>query len=481
MSAITETEQSENQRPGRFVGIRPRVKRTEEGEARPTQVTIIYTNGVVTRIELTTPQEELDFIRGKLAVGGKFRDAKDGEDLSRFLPHHIIRDDPEEAAKKGRALRSIRVPVEYTGLRAGDRVATSLGGLGDRISYAIWRHGSNGGGFAISRIPAHVLKAERGSAKEDGDSQLLAELLRDKSGIFRSMMERDAELVTLREATRLRRFLMKDRIAATLRLYSSTEGSIFCSPEGGYPEGTIEEAYDLAKASDPVLLALVAKEKRMKNQVEEACKVIPIYGVLSEIKGVKSGICSGIIGAVQDIGCFNAPAKFRKFCGVYVEADGTFPRNRRGQGASFNREARQAFYDLGEQFIYQKDTFWGQRMRENRAYYRVKHPFPVLVVGSSEAMAGDEIPLEPGRWSQNDKGVYAIRTADGSVECKGKRKYTDAHILRRAIWKTLAEFADWMWWKWRTLENYPASKPRVLPPEDAEPQSAENQPKSVAA
>ena len=111
----------------RVIGIVPRVKRSAEGEPRPTMVAICDCdeNGPVYRrtLELDDEQDELDFVLGMSPV--EMRAVKDGEDLSKFKPHHILRD------KEG---KPSQVPALYIGLQKEDAVVLSLGGSGTPLS-----------------------------------------------------------------------------------------------------------------------------------------------------------------------------------------------------------------------------------------------------------------------------------------------------------------------------------------------------------
>ncbi|KKT74602.1 MAG: hypothetical protein UW71_C0018G0005 [Parcubacteria group bacterium GW2011_GWB1_44_7] len=446
----------------RWIGIRPRVKQTVNQEARPTQVAIASAGGEGKRYELETEQDELDFILGKWPINGKFRDASEDENLSVFFPHHIIKDNLAKALLEGRAYKPTKVPIAYDGLREGDLVGMALGGMGDRMAYAVSRAGEKRG-FAIKRIPPIRLKEARGEANEGFDSELLARLVLESPEQFRPLAKRDRALVKLRETNRLRRFLMKDRMACEQRIRASFLGDIFCSEEGQYPEGDIEQLFDYAKASDPLFQAISDKEKKLNKQLAAACAELPIYSeVIVKVKGVKHSIAAPIIGSVQDIGLFPTVGKFKKFCGLHVNADGSFPRQRRGEELGFNPNARQAFFIAGNMFVKVADGFWGMRLRENKVMYRMRHPYPVLVTD-----AGTEHPLVLGKWKQDKKtGQYEIETDIGIAHCKGKRKFTDGHLHKRAIWRTVTEFAEWLYWKWRTMEGYTAPKPKVVPPED---------------
>lgn len=414
--------------PTRWIGIRLRVKKTADGEAKPTEVSVLSAEGEEVW-KLETEQDELDFIFGKWPKHGKFRVALPDEDFSKFLPHHVIKDSPTEAILHSRPLKPTRVPVAYEGLQKGDTLFLTFGGIGDRFAYAASRNG-----IAIRRIPPYILKTERGEASKDDDAGLLARLGKEKSGLFRPMAKRDEVLVKLRERQRLWAFIQQDRKACAQRVRQSVLGDIFCSGSSGYPEGTVEQTFDSVNASDPVFRALVEKEKVLVKEIEGTLKELPIYTeILSKVKGIGPLISARIIASAQDIRLFETAPKFKAFCGLHVLKNGTFPRQRRGERCNWNPTARQAFFLAGDMFNKFPDGFWGIRLRENKVKFRAKHP--------------DEVPV------QNSEG-------------KMVKRYTKGHIHKMASWRTVSEFAEWLWWRWRTLEGFPAKKPEVIPPED---------------
>lgn len=452
----------------RWIGIRPRIKGlgSEDHPPLPTEVCIITPDGKRQKITLETEQDELDYILGHFPTG--YRDALPGEDISSVPSHLIIRDDPKDAEKKGRSLKPDQIPSGYIGLQPGDRVGMSLGGLGDLMAYSISRNGQKAG-FAVKRLPPFRLKEERekGHWDKNDDAELLAVLIKESPAIFRDLAERDRAMVKLRETERLRRFVQGDRKACAMRVRSATMGEVFCSETGGYPEGGLEKIFELALASDPVLMALEQKEAGLNKKLEAACKEIPIYQAIKPlIKGAGPAILGSLLAAIQDIGLFETPGKLKAFCGVHVLENGSFPRKHRGEQCNWNPHAKQAFFLLSDQFNRRPGTFWGARLLVNKTEYKTKHPYPVLV-----AEDGKEYPLIDGSFKKKSD-QYVIKVAGESesqpeIKVSGKQKWFNGHLHKMALWKTIQEFAEWLWWKWRTLEGYPTCRlPKIYPPED---------------
>lgn len=139
-----------------------------------------------------------------------------------------------------------------------------------------------------------------------------------------------------------------------------------------------------------------------------------------------------------------AENRFLAFCGVHVEqvtttdgvTIGRFP-SRKTRGANYAHaagpdgvykidaaftggrcpwqpEARQGFYLLADQWNKRADSEWGKKLREVKAKFRVTHPEPIKL---------------------------------------GKRTfYTDGHIQRMAVWRTITLFAKWLYREWTKLE-----------------------------
>jgi len=432
----------------RFIGIAHRVKvrvlKDKPPESRPTKIAI-RVDGKVAEYELATETDELDFLLGRFPT--KHRGILPEDDPTQFLPHQVV----WRSAKKGEDTKAlprnwlrrdkttkqvevaVKVPVKFDGLRSGDKVALVLSGSGNRLAYAASRIGEQINA-EVYHLPGFKLRERRPEAdkdKPDTDHLILAAALesevvefyrmeprgdREVVGFYR-MEPRDRDLVALREAYNARVEAMKARMAATQRLHAHFIGQMFCNPEGRYPEGELELAYEAAVASDAVLQALIVEERRRNKEMDKAAERLAVYRELfAPIKGVGPAIASRLICAIGDIRQFSTDAKLKAFCGVHVLADGRFPRRRNGELANWKPDCRQALYLLGDQFNRRPDSVWGKKLREYKIKLRTAHP--EVVIGEN-----------------------------------GKKKYTDAHIHKMAIWRTLTKFVERLWKEWWALEN----------------------------
>jgi len=391
----------------RIVGIRHRVKKTVEGESRPTLVAI-KDGGKMRTLELEDEQAELDFVFGKFPTA--WRGLEDGEDGSFFPKHHVI-----EKKRRGSDEVEIRVPSEYDGFAADDSVVMILGGSGDRLAFALSRRGETIGG-KIFRIPGFQLAARRGEVEKKDDHLTLVNVFEKEPKLFYEFGPADRDNITVSELHRARRDTQKDRIACEQRLKQRLIGEIFLSEKGGYPEGAITDKFDEVEANDAVLSSLVKEEKRREAELKMAVHKLPIWRkYLVDIEGCGVVLAAGIITPIADIRMFRNKAKLKAFCGVHVLSDGRFPRKRSGSVANWNPRARQALYLLAKQFIYRTDSEWGLKLRQYKAKFRQIHP---------EVIIGE----------------------------KGKKRYTDAHIQKMAIWRTLTKFVEKLHSEWKRID-----------------------------
>lgn len=357
----------------RYIGIRHRVKKTAEGESRPTEIAIIDGDNVIT-YSLEDEDEELLWIQDKF----ERKNSKDG-------------------------------------LKQGDVVAMVLGGSGDRLAFALSRQAEKVGA-KVFRIPSFQLKKERPEDK-DKDAINLAKLIYAKPELFYSVEVRDRALIRMIEIFRARIEAMKARIGCEQRLRQNLVGRIFCNKEGLFPEGEIESLFNEAKANDTILMALVTEEEKRKKELEKALQEVDIYRQLFEpIQGCGPSIASRLIAAIQDIRRFATDAQLKTFCGVHVLPNGKFARHRKnGEVANWHPDARQALYLLGDQFNRRPDSVWGKKLRECKVNFRKTHPEIILV--------------------------------------EGKKRYTDGHIHKMAIWRTLTKFVENLHKEWWRLEK----------------------------
>lgn len=406
---------------GRFIGISHRVKQTASHEARPTLVCIKDDAEMMPAvIELATETDELDFLLGRLPK--KYRPIEKKDKLSKLFKRHIMRDELGKA---------IMVPKEYEGLQSGDVVAMTMGGSGDRFAYAISKHGQDIGAKLI-RIKPSTLKDMRGHDDTDNDHFNLAEMAESMPELFEEITPRDAQLIRLREVYFLRQEAMKSRIACEQRLRQRFIGGIFLSSKGKYPEGNIEDLFDASKANDKVFKALRLEQGRLEREMAKLLEEFDVFqNVFKDIEGIGTITATQLIVAVGDIRRFATVAKFKKFCGLHVMEDGKFARRRTGEVASWQPEARQAFYLVGDQLNRRPGSKWGMRLAEYKQKFRDTHP---------EVMCGK----------------CGVAWNDDCQKKGHKRKYGNGHIHRMATWRTVTKLGESIFKQWS--EVYVASE-----------------------
>lgn len=451
----------------RTIGIRHRVKKTVEGEARPTQV-VILNNGETAILNLEAETDELDFVLGQYPTSHrkvdptedisnvpshqvKYRKLKDGETQDQFHASQVRKD--------GKIVEvASQVPAILEGLAKADKIAMMLGGSGDNLAFALARRGQEIGS-TVHRIPPFAFRKVTGRDKvSDEDALQLAEFLHSAPHLYYEVGPRDLSLIWLRECLRARVDAMKARIACEQRLRQHLIGQIFCSPEGKFPEGGVEKRFDQEKASDKIFQALETEEGKRERELEKSCEALDIYASLFKpIEGCGPKIASRIIGAVIDIRKFETKAKLRAFCGVHILDDGRFPRRRNNAVANWNGDCRQALYLLGDQFNRRPDSVWGTKLIAAKTKYRATHPYPILVTKE-----GEQYELREGEFTKSTKG-YTITVRDGETtrqveDVKGTLRYTNGHIHKMAIWYTLGKFVESLfkaWWKLEGVETKP--------------------------
>jgi hypothetical protein len=416
---------------------------------------------------------ELDFVFGIFPVN--FRKAEQGEDLTKFKPHHIKwrkakeSDDLSAYQEANRRLEkkkwyvADKVPTYFDGLQAGDTVAMILGGSGDRFAYALARRGEEIGARVL-RIPTFVFSRFRQGKEKENDACELAGLAIHNECLFFETTIRDRSTIRVREALALRIFAMKARIACEQQLRSSLIGRIFCDEEGGYPEGGIELAYEKEKANDLIIAGMMKEEARRNKELTAAVEAHPAYQILGQIEGLGPMIAARLIAAIIDIRRFETDAKLKKFCGVHVLDDGKFARRRTGVVANWHPDARQALYLLGDQFNRRPDSVWGRKLREYKIKFRETHPEVLCkTCGCSWDECGKKDKAETEARTNPDYKEFSSSSSDGGVDSQSPQKtiktkthskiYTDGHIHKMATWRTLTKFAEWLFVEWRKLEN----------------------------
>lgn len=400
----------------RIIGITHRVKRTAQGEARPTLVAV-KDGKKLTVYELEEEQDELDFLYGKFPTG--WRTAEAGEDLSGLPRHHIRPKKDGEGA---------RVPSGYDGIGSGDVITMILGGSGDRFAYALARRGEKIGA-KVYRIPGVKLSERRGDVAKTDDHKSLVTIFEAEPNLFYEFAPADGDRILVSEAHRARREAQVARIGCEQRLRQNMIGTIFLSEAGGYPEGTIEQYFIELKQTDVVFKTLFKEELARTKELRQAIEKIPVWQhYLKGVTGCGEVLAAGIMAPIGDIRMFATPAKLKAFVGAHVLKDGRFPRKRSGEVANWNPRARQALFLLGDQFVKRADSHWGLKLREYKGNLRKKHP---VVECSTCALP----------WEQC------------SAPKQHKKRYTDGHIHKMAVWRTITRFVEKLHKEWTKLDK----------------------------
>ncbi len=431
----------------RVIGIVHRVKKTRDQEARPTMAAIQEEDNVRV-LELATETDEYDFSKARFPVAWR-KVAKD-EDVSGFLPHQCkwrkVKRDEDVSELNPNHLRRVldkktklplteqivKVPVEFDGLRPGDKVAMMLGGSGDIFAGRLSIEGDKIGA-EVYRIPPFVFSDQRLPDEKDKKSDHLA-LLRvfgNFPNLFYLIRPPDRALIRVKAKLLQRQEAQRQRIKRQQQIWHSLIGRVFMDETGNYGEleGELEDVYQKAQDDDEILKNLWEQEKEAEKALKRAVHPLMVWDrIFSKIEGCGERIAAGIIASIADIRRFiahNGEAKLKKFCGVHVMEDGRFPRQRHGEPGEGTPEARQALYLLADQFNRKPDSVWGKKLLQYKLALREKHPEPVEVESS----------------------------ANGDSKKKKVKRYTNGHIHRMAKWRTLTRFVERLYKDWVAIEN----------------------------
>lgn len=438
---------------GRIIGIQHRVKKTKTQAAHPTIVCILDPDGKRVIHELPDLESESDFILSRFPVEYRLATStvdeagvEQMEDLSSFKPWHILRDD-----KKG----TTKVPTRYDGIKPNDTVVMVLGGSGDNLAYAILKIGKETG-VKMFRIAPYKLCEERGDGKKTEDAKLLVDLASKKPHLFENCRPRDERITEIRALTRNRLKAMKARIA-TEQVHAATfESKYYTQNCPEWREAGYQSSYEADAAADPGLKVMRDKEEVALKDLAKGLERCDIFlKLFKPIVGMGPAISSRIISQTNTILRFSKASKYRKYCGVHVNEDGTFPRRESGKQANWDGSIRQALWLLSDQFNRRPGTPWGKRLVKNKEYYKKKHPNLAL----RYAVDGKEVLREliPGTFTkkinENKSTSYIFHDEGGDVVLKGSLDYTKKHIHRMGVWKTLSEFVDWLYDNWWNIER----------------------------
>lgn len=485
----------------RCIGIRHRIKQTKEGEARPTQMVIIE-NDEFKSYDLDDDNAELDFVRGRFPIA--FRPTDPADNLTDFNPRHVkwrtVKATEDQSKLNAAHTRMIegklqvatKVPTSYDGLKSGDVVGMSMGGSGDGFAYALSRIGERVGA-TVHRLPPFELKARRNGEKDE-DAKFLAQLVGSNVDLFHEVTATTRRIIQVRGCQSLRIDAMKSRIACEQRLLQALNGQVFCT-EDDFRELDLEAAFAELKANDRIYMALQDEENQRLRALDRAVKDTEVWQhILEDVTGIGPALAGRLISSIGNIERFmvepdqvymdalyeesvrlekeggfkelrrfvqegentfqtlqrvaswcransrpreaallaravecheersklrrnarnKGRGKLKSFCGVAVQEGGLFPRRRQGSVANWHPDARQALYLLADQFNRQGDrTRWGLMLREYKLKFRAAH-------------------LQ-------------------ETQENGKSRYSDGHIHKMALWRTVTKFVEFLYDQWSDL------------------------------
>jgi hypothetical protein len=432
------------------IGVRHRQKMTKENEARPTMLCIAPAGDPsnTRELQLGSEQDEIDWAHGKFPI--KFRAARPTDNPKDFLPWHLqwkkVKEDESiegvpdsHLRKEGKIIeRLVKVPSEYTGLKAGDTMVMLAGGSGNLFAHLLSRVGEQIGAKVMRVSAARAKEFRKGTeyAGVEHQHRALVWMYESDPTQFRELLPRHRQQVEIEELYKLFEEVQGDRKSCGLRLYQRAKRFAFTRPEVETSEHvTLEEQYKKMLATDPIHLALEAEEKKIEREALKIMEDMPIYDrVLKPIAGIGPRIALRIIASVPDITAFETAAQFCAFCGVHAlgkdgqkmkkgetppVARGGFPRRKRGVVCDWKPTLRQALFLFDDQLNRNPGSYWGARRVAIKTAYREKHPVPVEMEGEG-----------------------------------GKKvtRYTNGHLQNMARWKTLNRFCRYLFRELKKLE-----------------------------
>ena len=419
---------TDSQNAGRLIGIQHRRKKTKDGEARPTIVSIRSSNGT-TAHELEEVMDELDFVYGKFPTA--FRNVTIGEDLSGSEQHHIVFGNPTEeetleailktwpraslrieSKGRGKAKTEIltgipeKVACEFEGVRDGDVILGIFGGSGKDLMIALINRTEETRTKVLLTAPKNLkLFRDESHLEKHGDAELLIELYQKKPELFHEMFPTDADTLQVMFNWDQVDDAMDQRKKVAQRAEQAAKHTAFT--QKGYLGSRFAERILEIKNDNKTLQLVEESEAEAQKLLKSSVESHPLYQyVFGDIKGCGPRGFAKILSGVLDIRRFdrNGIGAFLRFCG-YASEKGENGRNtiqrfrRGGKGSSFNPEVKQAIWLLIDlQFSRQPDddnTPWGRRFRQIKADLRAKHP-------QVELHCDTEIPVRKGQYSMSD-------------------------------------------------------------------------------
>lgn len=474
----------------RYIGIRHRTKKTKDGEARPTIISILKDGEKPIVYELESEDDELAFAHGRFVT--KWRTLETDEAIE-ALPLWQVR-----TVGKGDKQKT-QVALSWDGLAKGDVVTMILGGSGDNFAFALSRKAEDVGAI-VQRCTSKTLLEARADRSKDDDALTLAELGLDRPELTYKCEVRDRRYITVRELWFLLRDAMKYRIACEVQLWQKLNGERFRQLDGLYPEGTIEDAFNARKASDKIFQGLLAQEKEIEKELIEALEQTTVWPLFrrEEYKGCGPRTVARFIASIVDI---------RRFA---VKPDEAEMHSIKVQSAEIEREfgndlarislADCPFTSKGQQKYWKLQKVRSQKVNEGKTFeaarldalillHKRRHILRQKAAQQSESRlvafcgahvtkdgefprrrAGQTSNWSPSarqalyllaeQWVKRPDSHWGKKLKENKARLraihpevvlneKGKKRYTDGHIHKMACWRTATQFvrklaADWI-------------------------------------
>jgi hypothetical protein len=383
------------------------------------------------------------------------------------------------------------VADELVGVESGDVVASILGSTGGLVLAGLIHRIPEG--ITIKGITVFTFIGRFGDEfPEEKRAKAIASLLVLTAGedgdVFHPILGNDLSLIKMSSALDQFTETQRARIAQGNRVFAATRASTFTDRALFMSNHSIETMAEQAIENDETHILLVGEEGRLKKVLAGLLEEIPIYVALRKrVKGAAVSILAPIIATTLYISRFPAMGKAVRYWGLGLR-DGQFMRRQTGKELGFHPACRQAFYQFGMQIVKGgAEPFWCERYGLNVERYRLVHPHPVLVEllpnpkyvkngNEKKWVDGRRFKLVQGTFEEIKEGtrVVARMVADPDhpeqrirVE-KGYFLYNPGHLYKMALWRTLTEFGEWLYWFWRSLEGLESRPPHAFPPEDGD-------------
>lgn len=280
-------------------------------------------------------------------------------------------------------------------------------------------------GKEVHRIPWFRLEAQTGvtaGASTEERARAIFTAWRQSPGTFYPLMARDADILMVRELTRVRLNIQEYRKRATLQYKAAWRDLSPLVPReilekgeetacAGYmrknpkakkpkPDYTSEEFINFLNtlssdfrrlmelrayfANPGMIRGAKQDEEELERRIIKHVVKLPIWhwlhpekgSVLPRILGLGPSLGGSLIGEIGDIRAFPAVGNLRSYARMHVNAEGEFPHRRKGEVSSWNRYLNRAVWLWSTDQMPRYDHVWRQLYDYRKALELQAHPEP---------------------------------------------------------------------------------------------------------